>query len=364
MTIHTIGVLGSGTMGAGIAQCAALSGFDVTMIDRSANIVAHAMEGTIEQWTRAVTKGRLAAEDAADARRRLKGGTNAEALASADLVIEAVFEDFDVKQSEFERLSSIVAPTAIIATNTSSFRVDDLARFVRRPERFLGLHFFVPAQINRLLEVVRGRATDTSTIAASLALAQRLGKEALPCRDSYGFAVNRFFVPCANEAVRLVDEGTSPERIDAVSRTAFGAQLGVLSVMNLSKARICLNAARTLSRLGSFYTPANGLIRMGEADLAWTLGNAPAADSAADAAIVNRLTASVFLPVLEAIDEGVAEPAAFDLGAQYGLRWRRSPCAMMDELGPAKVEASIIGLPNRPAGPLPRSLSRVGSLVR
>jgi len=198
----------------------------------------------------------------------------------------------------------------------------------------------------------------------ALALAQRLGKEALPCRDSYGFAVNRFFVPCANEAVRLVDEGASPERVDAVSRATFGAQLGVLSVMNLSKARICLNAARTLSRLGSFYAPADGLIRMGEADLAWTLGDAPPTGAAADAVIADRLTASVFLPVLEAIDEEVAEPAAFDLGAQHGLRWRRSPCAMMDEMGPAKVESSIIGLPGRPTGPLPRSLGRVGSLVR
>jgi 3-hydroxyacyl-CoA dehydrogenase len=364
MTITKLGVLGAGTMGAGIAQRAAMSGLEVTMIDRSADIVARARDGVLDQWTRAVAKSRLTEAEADVGRRNLRTNADLEAFAGSDLVVEAVFEDFDVKRATFERLSSIVSLEAILATNTSSFRVDDLARFVRCPERFLGLHFFVPAQVNRLLEVVRGLATNSETVAAALALAKRLNKEALPCRDSYGFAVNRFFVPCANEAVRLVDEGASPDRIDGVSRVAFGAQLGVLSVVNLSKARIFLNAARTLSRLGPFYAPAEGLIRMGEAEQSWMLGGTTADDAKADAAIADRLHAAAFLPILEAIDEGVAEPPAFDLGAQHGLRWRQLPCAMMDSLGAAKVEALIRGLPYHPAGQLPKSLGRVGHLVR
>lgn len=363
MAIRKVGVLGAGTMGSGIAQSAAQSGYTVVMVDTSDETVARALLGAAKTWDRSIEKGRLTEQDAEAAKAALSGSTAIDDLHDADLVIEAVFEDFDVKASQFRALSEIVRGDTIVATNTSSFRVDDLAPHVDGPERFLGMHYFVPANINKLVEVVRGKFTADETFAAALDFAQATRKEPLACRDSYGFVVNRFFCPCVNEAVRLVDEGHSPERVDAVSRRVFGAPLGALTVMNLSKARIAMNACRTLGRLGPFYEPCAGLVRMGEADAAWEFVDEPAADDAADKVIAARLRGATFLPSLELLDEEIAAPDGIDLGAYHGLRWETMPCAAMDALGPietARLVGTVASLYGRD---VPHSVSRAGELL-
>ncbi|MDA0701899.1 MAG: 3-hydroxyacyl-CoA dehydrogenase family protein [Proteobacteria bacterium] len=363
MTIRKLGVMGAGTMGSGIAQSAAQSGYAVIMVDTNDAAVERALDGAAKTWDRGVEKGRLTETDAEAAKTNLSASASMDDLHDADLVIEAVFEDFDVKAALFRALGKVVAADAILATNTSSFRVDDLARHVAEPERFLGMHYFVPANINKLVEVVRGQNTAEATFATALDFARSTAKEPLACRDSYGFVVNRFFCPCVNEGVRLVDEGHAPERVDAVSRQVFGSPLGVLTVMNLSKARIAMNACTTLGGLGAFYEPCTGLIRMGEADAAWEFGEEPAADNAADAAIADRLRGATFLAALELLDEEVAAPDAIDLGAFHGLRWETTPCSAMDDLGQdgtIRLVEAVAALYGRD---MPRSTARAGSLL-
>ena len=363
MAIRKVGVLGAGTMGSGIAQSAAQNGYSVVMVDANDAAVGRALDGAAKTWDRGVEKGRLTEKDAEAAKTNLSASASIDDLHDADLVIEAVFEDFDVKATQFRTLSDIARADAILATNTSSFRVDDLAQHVAEPGRFLGMHYFVPANINKLVEVVRGERTEDGTFAAALAFAKATKKEPLACRDSYGFVVNRFFCPCVNEAVRLVDEGHTQERVDAVSRRVFGAPLGALTVMNLSKARIAMNACRTLGRLGAFYEPCAGLIRMGEADAAWDFGDEPPADDAADTVIADRLRGATYLAALELLDEEVAEADGIDLGAFHGLRWETTPCAAMDTLGPDETRRIVDAVAALYGRETPRSTARAGGFL-
>jgi 3-hydroxybutyryl-CoA dehydrogenase len=363
MTIRKVGVMGAGTMGSGIAQSAAQNGYTVVMVDTNDAAVERALSGAAKTWDRNVEKGRMTEAEAEAAKTNLSASASMDDLHDAELVIEAVFEDFEVKAALFRALGEVVPADSILATNTSSFRVDDLAKHVAEPERFLGMHYFVPANINKLVEVVRGRHTAEATFATALDFARSTAKEPLACRDSYGFVVNRFFCPCVNEAVRLVDEGHAPERVDAVSRQVFGAPLGALTVMNLSKARIAMNACKTLGRLGAFYEPCAGLIRMGEADAAWEFGNEPAADHAADTAVADRLRGATFLAALELVDEKIAATEAIDLGAYHGLRWETTPCAAMDALGPDGTRRIVEAVAALYGRALPRSQARAGGLL-
>src|SRR5690606_31103349 len=155
---------------------------------------------------------------------------------------------------------------ALIATNTSCLQVGDLAQHVAAPERFLGLHYFSPAQVNPLVEVVRGAATSEATVQAALAFTRATGKMPLLRKDSYGFAVNRFFCPYAAEAARLVDEElATTAQIDRLAESTLGVAAGPFRVQNLIKPRINLHAIRNLAPLGPFYAPADFLVRVGEA---------------------------------------------------------------------------------------------------
>jgi len=207
MAIATVGIVGAGTMGGGIANNLGQHGFAVILTDARPGAAAEAVAAAGSHYARAAEKGRLSATDAEAALARLRVGSSLAELAEADLVIEAVFEDFDLKARLLAELSPILRAEAILATNTSCLRVGDLARHVRRPERFLGLHYFSPAAVNPVVEVVEGEATAPATVEAALAFCRGSGKQPLRCRDSYGFAVNRFFCPYTNEAARALDAG-------------------------------------------------------------------------------------------------------------------------------------------------------------
>lgn len=363
MAIATVGIVGAGTMGGGIAINLAQHGFDVMILDARAEAAAAAVTAAGAFWTRAVEKGRMSAAEAMAATARLRVASSLAELARADLVIEAVFEDFALKARLLEELSPLLAAEALVATNTSCLRVGDLARHLTRPERFLGLHYFSPAAVNPIVEVVMGAETSPATIEAALEFCRASGKQALRCQDSYGFAVNRFFCPYTNEAARALDEvlGTSGE-IDAVAREALQAAAGPFTVMNLIKPRINLHAIRNLAPLGSFYAPAAAMVTAGEADRPFPVEPATLPEPRRTAAIADRLYAGCFLPVLQALDEGVAEPAAFDQGAREALKFGVGPCALMDRLGRDEVARIMAPALATYGLPMPAALARVGTL--
>lgn len=365
--ITTLGIVGVGTMGTGIATVAAAHGIEVILSDINGDAVDAGLAGACGFYDRAVGKGRMTAAAAEAAKGRLTGTDGLAALADADLVVEAVFEDVDLKAGLFAALSGILRDDALVATNTSCLTVSDLAAHISNPARFVGLHYFSPAQVNPLVEVVRGAATSPATVDRAQAFCTGTGKQPLLCRDRPGFAVNRFFCPYTNEAVRIADEGLGTLlQIDRVAGTVLQAAAGPFRVMNLIKPRINLHAIRNLATLGSFYQPAAGMVRIGDADAAWPLDAPEAADpgpdAGRDAPVADRLRAGTFLPTLQALDEDVAAPADIDRGAGLALKFGIPPCRAMDALGRTDVERLIAPLCERHGLAVPDSLARVGSL--
>jgi 3-hydroxybutyryl-CoA dehydrogenase len=363
MSISRIGIVGAGTMGSGIAIASAARGVEVALYDVSSEQLDKARAEAAKFFGRAVEKGRLSEEERAAAEARISGTADLAGLGGADLLIEAVFEDFDLKARTFEALSPVAKPEALIATNTSCLKVSDLAAHVTGPERFLGLHYFSPAQINPLVEVVRGAGTSDATIAAALAFCEATGKKPLLCKDHFGFAVNRFFCPYTNEASRCVDDGLgTPAQVDRVAQEVLGVAAGPFFVQNIIKPRINLHAVRNLGPLGAFYAPADHLTKAGEANESFDLGEDPGPDARRDTPIAERLLAATFLPVLEELDEDVASPADIDMGAEVALRFGRQPCELMDSLGRDEVARLVTPLAERYGAAVPKSLERVGKL--
>ena len=362
--IETVGIVGAGTMGSGIATAVAANGGTVLLFDQAEVQVRAAIAAAGSFVARQVEKGRMTREEAGAARKRVQPAASLADLAPADLVIEAVFEDFDLKARLFEELSHLLPAETLLATNTSCLRVDDVAAHVTGPERFLGLHFFSPAAINPVVEVVQGRASDPALVERAEAFCRAIGKRPIRCRDSYGFAINRFFCPYTNEAVRLLDEGLADTAtIDRAAEAAFGVAMGPFAVQNIIKPRINLHAIQNLAPLGAFYAPAAGLVAQGSTDQPWQIEGEPPPALAVPPHLVDRLRGAVFIAVLELLDEAVATPADIDDGARLALRFARPPCALMDELGAARVAALVQPLLARHDRPAPGTLAEVGKLL-
>lgn len=354
-----IGIIGAGTMGASIAQGAAQHGFEVVLFDLDRAVADRAVQAAQDSFGRLVAKGRMTAEAATAAIGRLEIAADLGSLASTSLVIEAIIEAMAPKKELFAALTPHLAPETLIATNTSALSVTELGRAVARPERFLGLHYFFPAAVNPLLEVIRGEATSEAAAAQGLDFGRATGKQPILCRDRPGFAVNRFFVPYLNEAARLVDEGYDPGEIDQVARATFKTAAGPFRVMDLTKPIIAVHACRSLAPLGAFYVPAPSLVRVGESGRNWSPARSAEVTPERAAAIAARLQAAVFLAVLQALDEEVASPADMDLGARLGLQWEVTPWAAMTGLGRPAVEALLQPLLARDGTPAPAFLGRI-----
>lgn len=364
MRIETVGIIGAGTMGGGIAINLAQHGFGVVLYDARVEVAEAALAAAAAFYARAVEKGRMTVEAAAMAQSHLTVAADLEGLASVGLVIEAVFEDFALKARLFEALQPQLRADALVATNTSCLRVGDLAAHVGDPARFLGLHYFSPAAINPIVEVVEGAATAPAAIEAALAFCRASGKVPLRCRDSWGFAVNRFFCPYTNAAAQALDDGLgSTAEIDQVARDVLGAAAGPFLVMNLIKPRINLHAIRNLAPLGAFYAPAPAMVAAGDADRPFPIGEAGLIEPERARRIADRLLAGVFVPVLQALDEEVAAPGVFELGAREALKFGVGPCALMDRLGQGEVRRIVTPALALHDTPAPDALTRVGGLV-
>ena len=229
--IKTVGVLGAGLMGHGIAQVAAQAGYDVVLREVDDERLAAGVGKIEKQLGRAVEKGKLEQADADAARGRITTTTDYGELAGCDLVIEAITEDLGLKLEMWRELDAIVKPEAWFATNTSSLAVVDQAAATSRPERFLGVHFFNPAQVMPLVEVIRAVTTSDEAFQVGVDFAARLGKKPVQTRDSAGFIVNRLLIPYLLDAIRAYEEGVgSIEEIDAAMKAGAGHPMGPLAL--------------------------------------------------------------------------------------------------------------------------------------
>ncbi|WP_243612486.1 3-hydroxyacyl-CoA dehydrogenase NAD-binding domain-containing protein [Shimia aestuarii] len=231
--LASAGVIGAGTMGAGIAKCLADAGLSVTVIEQEQDRLDQGLARIRAIYDEAQSKGRLSKADAEARLARISGSTSMDALCEADIVVEAVFEAMDIKRSVFAALDKICKPGAILATNTSTLDVNEIAAATSRPEDVIGLHFFSPAHIMKLLEVVRADKTAPDVIATAMALGPRLGKVPVLVGVCDGFAGNRMFINFNREAQILIEEGALPWQIDAVL-SDWGLAMGPLAVMDLA----------------------------------------------------------------------------------------------------------------------------------
>ena len=234
MIVQTIGIVGSGQMGAGIAEICALSGYEVIVYGRNED-VQPAGRGRVKQsLDRAVSRGKLGADEAEAALGRVTGTAYLARLAAADLVLEAGAENLGLKQSIFRSLDDVLRPEAILATNTSSLSVTELAVATRRPDRVLGMHFFNPVPVMRLLELVRGLHTSDETLAFGRKVGAYLGKTTITAPDTPGFIVNRLLIPYVVEAIAAHETGLgSAEIMDSSVKLGMGHPLGPLALADL-----------------------------------------------------------------------------------------------------------------------------------
>ena len=256
--MRAIAVLGAGTMGRGIAQSAAQAGFAVRLFDVSPAAARQGLDAALAGIARFEAKGTLAPEAAAAARAGLSVSEDlGSAARGADLVIEAVPESVEMKKSLYARVEPELAADALLATNTSSIPIRTLAEGLARPERFLGLHFFNPVPLMKLLEIVVGPATDASAVEAARALAARLGKEAIVVKDAPGFATSRHGVALGLEAIRMLEEGVAEAAdIDRAMELGYGHPMGPLRLTHLVGLDVRLAIAHTLEEeLGPRFSP-------------------------------------------------------------------------------------------------------------
>ena len=229
--IKKVGVAGAGLMGHGIAQVAAQAGFEVVLREIDADRLAKGVGRIDKQLGRAVEKGRMEQADADAVKARIHGTTDYADFADCDLVLEAIVEDLEAKVAMWKELDGIVKPEAIFATNTSSLAVIEQAAVTSRPDRFMGLHFFNPAQVMKLLEVIRAVTTSEETFQAGLEFGNKLGKLTVQTRDSAGFIVNRLLVPYMLDAIRAYEEGVGTiAEIDDAMKAGAGHPMGPLTL--------------------------------------------------------------------------------------------------------------------------------------
>ncbi len=245
----TIGVIGSGTMGTGIAQVFATSGRKVVLQDVDAAQLERAEAAIGKSLGKLVEKGRLEKAAADAARANLSTTTDFEALAQADFVVEAIYENLEAKREIFARLDKLCRPEAILGSNTSSISITALAAATQRPEQVIGMHFMNPVPLMKLVEVIRGLATSDETTQATLGLCSDLGKTPVEVNDYPGFVANRILMPMINEAIFALMEGVGTEEaIDTIMKLGMNHPMGPLTLADFIGLDICLNIMEVLHR--------------------------------------------------------------------------------------------------------------------
>jgi 3-hydroxybutyryl-CoA dehydrogenase len=384
-----VGVVGAGAMGSGIAQVAAVAGHGVILQDVDEAAIARARAGIDKALTRETEKNRLTPSAAEAARGRVGYVVSGElsAFAPCELVIEAIVERLERKRESFAGLERVVAPEAILVTNTSALSVTSIAGACQRPERVVGLHFFNPAPVMPLVEVVPGHATSRALVDAARALVERWGKTTVVATDTPGFIVNRIARPFYGEALRILDEGIADcATTDWAMRTLGGFRMGPFELMDLIGNDV--NLAVTSAVYEGFffdprYKPSLTQRRLVDANL---LGRktgrgyydyrdgavrpAPREDEAMGRSILDRILTMLINEAVDAVFWGVATPADIDLAMVKGMNYPRGLIAWAEELGYRVVLERLEGLQAeygedryRPS-PLLRRLASSGGTLR
>lgn len=246
--IKRVGVVGSGQMGGGIAHIAAVSGFETVVMDTAAEAVAKCEATHDKLLARAVEKGKMTEDDVKATKSRLSYATDIKALAESDIVIEAVVENADVKKAIFKQLADMLTGDQILASNTSSISITEIAAATDCPERVIGMHFFFPVPVMKLVEVINGLATDAKVTDRVIALAEAMGKTALPANDRAGFISNRVLMPMINEAFYAWMEGVAePQDIDGIMKLGCNHPMGPLELADFIGLDTCAHIMHVLA---------------------------------------------------------------------------------------------------------------------
>lgn len=263
MDVKRIFIQGAGTMGSGIAQISAQAGFEVILMDLSAEFVQKGMNSIEKGLQRSVDKGKMGVDERSAIVSRIKPVTDLKEAQKADLAIEAVFEDINVKREVFKGLDLACPPHAILASNTSALPIAAMASVTKRPDKVLGIHFMNPVVVMKGVEIIRAVTTSQETMAIGKQYLQRLGKEVVEAVDYAGFIVSRILDAMLNEAVRCVMDGNKPEEIDKAMKICTNFPMGPLELIDLAGADIVLHGLETMEKdFGDRYHPAPLLRQM------------------------------------------------------------------------------------------------------
>lgn len=387
--MQRIGIVGAGTMGAGIAQIVAESGLTAIVHDPVPGAYRRAHERIAGFLARRVEKGQLDAAASTATLERIAEAGSLEDVARGELVIEAIPEELELKRDAFRRLDAAAAPGTILATNTSSLSIADIASATQHPDRVVGMHFFNPVPLMALVEVIPGRLTSAAVTEATMGLARHLGKTPVKAADTPGFIVNRVARPYYLEALRIVGEGTaSIEAVDAAMRSA-GFRMGPFELVDTIGADVNLAVSeetyRAFERDPRFepHPLQRALVEAGrlgrksgagfydyEADGArgapWSGAGQPPGDQLTGEQVADRILAALVNEAASAVADGVASPVAIDTAMRLGANYPSGPLEWGERLGLSRVVATLDRLNVRePDGryrvvPLLRSLGGSG----
>lgn len=343
-------------MGSGIAQKMAAEGFTVLLADVDDEKVARGISSIDQTLAEGVERGLFSEAKARTVLSRVQGTSRLADVAAADLVVEAIFENLDAKRALFSQLGRLCDPRTILATNTSSFLVQQLAEVTAHAERVVGLHYFYHPAKNRLVEVVAAKASSPLAVRRAWQVQEAMGKLPIAASDAYGFIVNRFFAPWLIEAIRLVDEGgASIATVEQAAKARFGIGLGPFELMNVTGVPIALHTANTLQQaFGPMYAPTDSLAAKVADGSLWPIEGE--VDESRFDAVADRLAGIVYLAAGSLVDEGVGASEDVDLGARVGLRWRSGPFELMNRQGIGRAAAVAKQAAGRWGVALPRVL--------
>ena len=396
MTAYRVGVLGAGTMGAGIAQVAALGGRETLLYDAFEGAAERGAARLAEALAKGAARGRWSEAEAEAARPRVRPVTDLEELAGCGILIEAAPEDLALKRELFSAVAAVCGPEAVLASNTSSLRVAEIAAGVPHPERVVGMHFFNPPALMKLVEVVATPEASEAALAAATELAEAMGRTPIRAKDSPGFVANRLARPFSLESLRMLADGLAPPaEIDATVRGA-GFRMGPFELLDLIGLDVNLTIAQSFfaqggeperwrpspiqeamvaaGRLGrksghGFYdydgaekTPADLAAAVG-GSYPRRAGQTPTNSAATSPTVLDRLFAQIANEAAFALEEEVASPADMDTAMRLGFNWPRGPVEIGQELGAARAVEILAGLEaEKGAAYAPAPLLRRGQL--